>query len=83
MVARVLLGLGVFNTDLVTIYVLAVEVLSRRLGITRFGHLDKAKALGVASFFVDDQGAGLYFSVVFEYFPKLRLCGGAGQVAYQ
>jgi hypothetical protein len=63
--------LGLFNTNLATGYILAVEAIYRHFGLTLLGHFDKAKTLGAISLFVYYQVAGLHCAVGLEQSPKL------------
>lgn len=75
--------LGLFDPDLAIGYLLAIETLHRRLGLTLPGHLDKTKALGFAARLVHYQGTGLHRAVGLEHGAKFRLGGGAGEITYQ
>jgi len=74
---------ALFNADLAAAHILAIEDTYRRLGLALLGHFDKAKTLGTAGVFVDNQGAGLHGAVSREHSAKLFFCGGAGEIAYQ
>ena len=72
---------GLFNADLATGDIRAIEHFHSRLGITRLRHLDKAKPLGFTGFFVDYQSAGLHGAVDIKHRLKFCFCGRTVEIS--
>ena len=66
-----------FNANFKAIHLEAIQSFDGGLGFSRFGHLNKPKPLGMASFFIHHQRAGLNCTMFFKHGFKL----GFGHVA--